>query len=28
MANPDFFDVPDGPIPEPVNAPIQGGDDT
>lgn len=28
MANPDFFDVPDGPIPEPVNAPIQGGDNT
>lgn len=24
-ANPDFFDVPDGDIPEPVNAPIQGG---
>lgn len=24
-ANPDFFDVPDGKIPEPVNAPIQGG---
>jgi DNA-binding GntR family transcriptional regulator len=26
-ANPDFFDVPDGDIPEPVNAPIQGGMD-
>lgn len=24
-ANPDFFDLPDGEIPEPVNAPIQGG---
>jgi len=24
-ANPDFFEVPDGDIPEPVNAPIQGG---
>lgn len=24
-ANPNFFDVPDGDIPEPVNAPIQGG---
>ena len=27
-ANPDFFDVPDGDIPEPVNAPIQGGMDS
>lgn len=27
-ANPDFFDLPDGVIPEPVNAPIQGGVDT
>ncbi len=24
-ANPDFFDLPDGELPEPVNAPIQGG---
>jgi len=24
-ANPDFFDLPDGKIPQPVNAPIQGG---
>ncbi|MFA3916639.1 GntR family transcriptional regulator [Ruegeria hyattellae] len=24
-ANPDFFDIPDGDIPEPVNAPFQGG---
>lgn len=27
-ANPDFFDPPDGEIPQPVNAPIQGGVDT
>jgi DNA-binding GntR family transcriptional regulator len=27
-ANPDFFDLPDGKIPQPVNAPIQGGVDT
>ncbi|MCR9087806.1 MAG: GntR family transcriptional regulator [Rhodobacteraceae bacterium] len=27
-ANPDFFDLPKGAIPEPVNAPIQGGVET
>ncbi|QDC10808.1 GntR family transcriptional regulator [Oceanicola sp. D3] len=27
-ARPEFFDVPEGEIPEPVNAPIQGGKDT
>ncbi len=26
-ANPDFFELPDGDIPQPVNAPIQGGVD-
>lgn len=26
-ANPDFFDLPKGKIPKPVNAPIQGGED-
>ncbi len=26
-ANPDFFDAPDGKIPAPVHAPIQGGED-
>ena len=26
-ANPEFFELPDGEIPEPVNAPIQGGKD-
>lgn len=27
-ANPDFFELPDGDIPQPVNAPIQGGKNT